>query len=84
MPLEKDSLASRCLSGNQVDSLFNPVCCHHTKDVQGELNGHELTTRCVAGGFGGPDRCDCIQDACADTVQGTGAEHPVGILSRAL
>ena len=86
MPLKKVSVSITVakLPEDQEDSLFNPVCCHHTKDVQGELNGDELTTRCVTGSLGGPDRCDCVQDTCANTVQSTGAEHPVGILSRAL
>lgn len=65
-------------------TVFDPVSDDNTENIEGELNGDELPAGCVAGGFGGPDRGDGVQDAGSDTVQDTGAKHPLGVLGRAL
>ena len=38
----------------------------------------------MTGGLGSPDGCNGVQDACAHAIEDTGAEHPVGVLGRAL
>ena len=70
--------------GLQQNLLFDPVCSHNTENVEREFNGDKLSSRSVGGSLGGPNGCDGIQNTRADTVQDTGAEHPVGILSRTL
>ena len=65
-------------------AVFNPVSDNDTEDVEGEFDGDKLAAGCVAGGFSGPDGGDGVKNACSDSVQNTGAEHPLGILSRTL
>lgn len=65
-------------------AVFNPVSDDDTENVESEFDRDELTARCVAGGFGGPDRGDGIKNAGPDTVEGPGAEHPFSVLGGAL
>ena len=65
-------------------AVFNPVGDDDAENVEGEFDGDELAARGVAGGFGGPDGSDGVEDAGSDTVQDAGAEHPLGVLSGAL
>ena len=63
-------------------AVFNPVSDDDAENVEGEFDRDELTAGCVTGGFSGPDGGDSVQDAGSDTVEGTGAEHPIGVLGR--
>ena len=65
-------------------TVFDPVGDDDTEDVKGEFDGDELTTGGVAGGLGGPDGSDGVEDAGSDAVEDTGAEHPIGVLGGAL
>ena len=65
-------------------AVFDPISDDDAENVEGELDRDELAAGCVAGSLGGPDGGDGVQDACSDTVQGTGAEHPFGVLGGAL
>ena len=65
-------------------SIFDPVRDNDAEDVESEFDGDELTAGRVAGGFGGPDGGDGVQDAGSDTIEDTGAKHPVGVLGGAL
>lgn len=51
--------------------LFNPIRDDNTEDVEGEFDGHELTSRCMASCFGRPDRSDGVQDASANAIENT-------------
>lgn len=50
---------------------FEPVCYDDTEDVEGELNGDELSTAGVLGGLSCPDGDDGVQDTGSDTVNQT-------------
>lgn len=65
-------------------AIFKPICNHDTEDVQGELDGNELTSRCMIGGFGSPDRNDGVQYTSSPAVDKTGANHPVRVHSGGL
>ena len=65
-------------------AVFDPVRHDDAENVEGEFDGDELAARGVASGFGGPDGGDGVEDAGADAVEGTGAEHPFGVLGGAL
>ena len=65
-------------------TVFNPISDNDTEDVEGEFDRDELAAGCVAGGFSGPDGGDGVKNARSDTVQNTGAEHPLGVLGRTL
>jgi len=51
--------------------LFQPVSHDNTKDVEGELDGNELTTRLVLRGLGRPDGNNGVQDTGAPSVDQT-------------
>lgn len=65
-------------------AVFDPVSDDDAENVKSEFDGDKLAAGCVAGGFGGPDGSDGVQNASSDTVKDTGAEHPIGVLGGAL
>ena len=65
-------------------SVFDPVRDDDAENVEGKFDGHKLAAGCVAGGFGGPDGGNGVQDASSDAVEDTGAKHPLGVLGGAL
>ena len=67
-----------------VCSLFNPIGNNNTKDVERELNSDELSTGCVLGSLGGPNRNDSVKHSCTPSIDETSADHPSVILSRSL
>lgn len=70
--------------GIEGGSIFDPVRDDDAENVESEFDGDELTAGRVAGGFGGPDGGNGVEDAGSDAVQDTGAKHPVGVLGGAL
>ena len=67
-----------------MNSLFKPVGDDDTEDVQGELNGHELSTRFVFRSLGSPDRNNGVKNTSTPTVDEASKDHPGGVLSRTL
>lgn len=65
-------------------AVFDPVSDDDAENVEGEFDRDELTAGRVAGGFGGPDGGDGVQNAGSDAVQGTGAKHPFCVLGGTL
>ncbi len=65
-------------------AVFDPVSDDDAKNVEGEFDRDELAAGCVTGCFGGPDWGDGVENTGSDAVEGTGAEHPLGVLGGAL
>lgn len=64
--------------------IFEPISNDDTKDVEGEFDSDELTSGCVVGGFGSPDRNDGVEDTSSPAVDETGKNHPGVVHGRAL
>lgn len=51
---------------------FEPVCDNDTEDVEGELDGDELSTTCVLSSLGCPNGNNGVENTGSDAVNQTG------------
>lgn len=72
------------LVGEPGSPVFDPVSHNHAEDIERELQTDELSTTRVRGSLGCPHGRNSVQDASADAVEDSSAEHPVCVLRRAL